>query len=119
MADDHTSSHENDKADDKADAALGDLRNGLTVGENQDGDREQELDCLENVDAVSCPSAINSEEAVCITLHGVSIRIHCHENFPELESGAVEVRDGFIEDETITYYIAKPPKTVYKATPGP
>jgi hypothetical protein len=119
LADDHASGHEDDQAHNEADAGLRHLRDGLTVGENEDGNRKQELDCLQDIHAVSCPSAVNSEEAICITLHRISVGVQCHEDFPELESGAVLVSNSFSESKGGTYYIAKPPKTVYKATPGP
>ena len=43
----HTSRHKDDKADDEADRAFRYLRDRLTVAENQDGDREEKLNCLE------------------------------------------------------------------------
>lgn len=86
LADDHASGHEDDQAHNEADAGLRHLRDGLTVGENEDGNRKQELDCLQDIHAVSCPSAVNSEEAICITLHRISVGVQCHEDFPELES---------------------------------
>jgi hypothetical protein len=67
---------------------------------------------LEDVDSVSCPSAVDSEEAVCVTLHRVSIRVHCHEDFVELEAGATEIKKSLGKREEWTYYMAKPPKTV-------
>jgi hypothetical protein len=75
LANNYTRSHEDNKADDEADASFRDLRDGLAVRENEDGDREQELNCLQDIDTMPCPSAVNSEEAVCITLHRVSVRV--------------------------------------------
>lgn len=46
LANDHTRSHEDNKADNEADASFRDLRDRLAVRENEDGDREQELNCL-------------------------------------------------------------------------
>ncbi len=91
----------------------------MAVRENQDGDSEQELDGLEDIHTVSCPAAVDSEEAICVTLHGILVRVHCHEDFPELESRAAQISDWLHEKQDVTYYMAKPPKTVYKATPGP
>ena len=65
----------------------------MTVGENEDGDREQELDRLENIDSVTCPSTVNSEKAVGVTLHGIFVGVHGHENLPELESRAAVVSE--------------------------
>jgi hypothetical protein len=73
LPNDHTGSHEDNETSDEADATLRNLRDGLTVRENEDGDSEQELNRLKNIDSVTCPSAVDSEEAVCVTLHGIFV----------------------------------------------
>jgi hypothetical protein len=43
----------------------------------------------------------------------VSVRVHCHEDFVELETRAAEIRKSLGEKrEGGTYYMAKPPNTV-------
>ena len=93
LTNNHSSCHEDYETDDEADAALGNLRDGLSVRKNEDGDGEEKLNGLEDVDAVSSPATVYSKEAVCVTLHWISVRVQGHIHFPELESRAMLVSE--------------------------
>ena len=85
LADEHTGRHEDNQADDEAELALRHLGDGLSVSEDEDGDREQELDRLQDVDDMARPCAIDSEEGVGVGLHGIPVRVEVEEHFVKLE----------------------------------
>lgn len=59
----------------------------MTVSENQDGDCEEELDGLKDVDNMAGPFTVDTEESIGISLHGVAIGVEVQEDFVELETG--------------------------------
>lgn len=97
LSDYHASNGEDHQTGNEAKVSFRDLRDGLPVTEDQDGDGKEELDCLEEVDAVAGPAAVDSEECIGVGFHGVFVGIEVHVYFPELESGALGVIARLIE----------------------
>jgi hypothetical protein len=86
----HEAGSDTDKHDDKnddnvANLLLGNLVEKCGVSENDDGDTEELLQRLGDVDEVTTPWAEDSQEGVTETQHGETRRVEAEEDFPDTE----------------------------------
>lgn len=81
LSEHHTSSHEDNEANNEAYASLGDLGYSLAIRKDEDGDSEEELDRLEDVDEVTSVSTEYAVESIGVVVHGVAITVQSQEDF--------------------------------------
>lgn len=94
LANDHTSGHEDDEADDEAKAASAiwtsrDLRDGLAIAENENSHGKEQLDGLQRVDEVARPGPEDTEESIGVRLHREPVGIEEEKDLVELKAGAI------------------------------
>lgn len=94
LADDHAregkDEHAHDEAEPRAGAVdLRDLGDGLAVEEDEEGDDDEELDRLGDVDEVARPGAETPEEEVGVVADRVAVRVEAEEQLPQDPAGAV------------------------------
>jgi len=93
LAEHEAGEHKDDETEDEADAGpavgtLGDLRDGLAVAEDQDGDEEEELETLAKVDQAAGDGAKDTVVEVTKPVQGVSVRVETQESLPDQNARA-------------------------------
>ena len=82
LTEDTSGQSKDQTADDEAEVSLGELRNTLSVTENEDTDVEEQLESLEYVDPVTHDGAINAESDIAVGFEWVTIGIEVKEHDP-------------------------------------